>query len=426
MMPARSNHRCALLLSLALGGLLPAASGAQPYLSYDNLTYAVLGGRPLHLALRVPLGASPADPVPCVVWIHGGGWSGGSSLPVPGLTLRLVVEERIAVASIDYRLTSQAGQYGTESVIFPAQIHDVKGAIRWLRANADQYGLDVDRFGAWGSSAGGHLAALAGTSADIARLEGTVGGNLDQPSGLQVFADYFGPTDILNMNLLVTTPPGSVINHDAPTSPESRLIGWDDPGQGIGDIRAHQNDPNPPYPELVARTRDANPITHVDLLDPPGFMAHGTMDTLVPLGCSRLLDSALTAVQIEHEYRVVEGAGHGSLGTATDDGAIAFIASRFAGQAAVAEPPAVAVPAGELLAWPNPAPLAVGVTFAAGAERAGAPLRIFDPGGHLVANLRVGPDGLARWSGGIPAGVYLAELRTSHGGRRSARITITR
>jgi len=430
--PTPAARMAAALLTLALGCLLAVAASAQPYLSFDNLTYAVVGGRPLHLSLRVPLDASPADPVPCVVWIHGGGWSSGSSLPVPARALRLVTEERIAVASVDYRLTSEAGQYGGEPVIFPAQIHDVKGAIRWLRANANTYGLDPGRFGAWGSSAGGHLAALAGTSAGIARLEGVVGGNLGQSSALRVFADYYGPTDILNMNLLVTDPPGSAIDHDAPSSPESRLIGWDDPGQGIGDIRAHQNDPNPPYPELVARTRDANPITHVNPLDPPGFIAHGTEDTSVPLGCSRLLDIALTAAHVTHDYRVVEGAGHGSLGTAIDDAAIAFLASRLAGGTAVAEPPPATEHAGALLAWPNPAVRGTGITFGAGVGLAGAPLAIFDAAGRLVTSLRLGPEGTASWDGhtdsggSAAAGVYLVEIRAGGGAARGTRVVVTR
>lgn len=418
------------LLALALGGLLPAAVRAQPYLSFDNLTYAVVGGRALHLSLRVPLGAGPEHPVPCVVWIHGGGWSGGSSLPVPALALRLVTEEDIAVASVDYRLTSEAGQYGGEPVIFPAQIHDVKGAVRWLKAHAATYGLDPDRFGAWGSSAGGHLAALAGTSAGVARLEGVVGGNLGQSSALHVFADYFGPTDLMNMNLLVTIPPGSTINHDAPTSPESRLVGWDGPGQGIGDIRAHQNDPDPPYPTLVARTRDANPITHVEPLDPPGFIAHGTNDTSVPLGSSRLLDAALTAAGVTHDYRVVVGAGHGALGATTDDAAIAFLASRLAGATAIGETVRAPARPVALAAWPNPAAGAV-ISFAAGADLAGAPLAIFDAAGRQVGSLLLGPSGSARWdghagSGGrVAAGVYLAQVVDPRGAVRCARIVIT-
>ncbi len=128
----------------------------------------------------------------------------------------------IAVASVDYRLTSQAGLYGAFPVTFPAQIEDVKGAIRFLRANAGTYGLDPTRFGAWGSSAGGHLAALVGTSGGVAALEGTTGGNLAFSSSVQAVCGWFGPIDVLQMNPDVTTPPGSGIDHDATTSPESR------------------------------------------------------------------------------------------------------------------------------------------------------------------------------------------------------------
>src|SRR4030095_16399529 len=107
------------------------------------------------LHLRVPAGATAADPVPCVLWIHGGAGEGGNAWAISAQPLRLVTEKRIAIASVDYRLTSL--WYGGEPNIFPAQIQDLKGAIRWLRAHADQYGLDVECFGAWGPSAGGHL-----------------------------------------------------------------------------------------------------------------------------------------------------------------------------------------------------------------------------------------------------------------------------
>ncbi len=309
---------------------LPVCVLAQPYESHDNLTFALVGGQPLQLALRVPIGATPEQPVPCVLWIHGGGWSSGSRLPIPGIAMRLVTERGIAVASIDYRLTSQAGQYGGESVIFPAQIHDVKGAVRWLRANAATYGLDVTRFGAWGPSAGGHLSALLALSDSNDQLEGNVGGNLDRSSAIQVFADYFGPTDLLHMNLLVTTPPGSGIDHDAPGSPESRLVGWSAPGQGVGDIRAHQFDPTDPYPTLVDRITDADPIVHVEAGDPPGFIAHGEGDTSVPRACSQLLAGALAEVGVPHVLRFVAGAGHGALGEATDNAAIQFLAAHLA------------------------------------------------------------------------------------------------
>ena len=294
---------------------------AQPAPTHPDLTYAVVGGTPLRLDLYLP--TSGSAPYPCVVWIHGGGWQGGSRYPIPPAAQRLL-PLGIAVASVQYRLTSQAAQFGGEPVIFPAQIHDVKGAVRWLRAHAAEYGLDDTRFGSWGSSAGGHLSALLGTSGGVAELEGVTGGNLDQSSVVHAFGDYFGPTDILHIQDMVTTPPGSTIQHDAPTSPESRLIGWDDPGQGLGDVKANLENPNPPYPALVQLLLLVDPIQHVSADDPPAFIAHGTNDTSVPIGQSIALSDAYAAAGLSRRWRPVTGAGHGFLGAATDSLAADF------------------------------------------------------------------------------------------------------
>jgi acetyl esterase/lipase len=289
--------------------------------THSGLTYAVVGGTPLRLDLYLPTVGSA--PFPCVVWIHGGGWQSGSRSPIPPAAQRLL-PLGIAVASVDYRLTSQSAEFGGEPVIFPAQIHDVKGAVRWLRAHVAEYGLDPARFGSWGSSAGGHLSALLGTSGGISELEGTTGDNLDQSSIVQAFGDYFGPTDILHIQDMVTNPPGSTIPHDSPSSPESRLLGWDDPGQGLGDIKANLTNPNPPYPALVQLAMLANPIQHVGPDDPPAFVAHGTSDTSVPIGQSIALADAYGAAGLSRRWRPVTGAGHGFLGAATDSLAADF------------------------------------------------------------------------------------------------------
>ncbi|HVZ93793.1 MAG TPA: prolyl oligopeptidase family serine peptidase [Phycisphaerales bacterium] len=319
-MPSRMRGIApALGAVLGLWGAAPAV--AQPVPTFPNQTYATIGGRALQLDVYLPVGTGP---FPCVVWVHGGGWQSGERFP-PGPALQLL-PRGIAVASVSYRLTSEAGQWGGEPVTFPAQIHDVKGAIRFLRANAAAYQLNPARFGAWGSSAGGHLVALAGTSGNDPSLEGTVGGNLDQSSALQAIGDYFGPTDIININLDVTTPPGSTINHDAFNSPESKLVGWDDPGQGIGDIRANLANPAAPYPALVALCNQVNSITFVDPADPPFYIAHGTADTSVPIMQSTRLSNALGAAGVFRDYRQIAGAGHGGLGQATDTGAVNFFA----------------------------------------------------------------------------------------------------
>lgn len=313
------------LIAMALAQLTLLAAAQTP--THPDLAYATLGTQQLKLDLYIPATGSP----PYKVWIniHGGAWISGSKLPLPGLASQ-ALQQGFAVASIDYRLTSQAAQFAPFPVIFPAQIHDVKGAVRWLRANAATYQLDVNRFGSAGTSAGGHLSALLATSGGVAALEGDVGGNLGFSSSVQAAIDFFGPTDILNMGLDVTTPPGSGVDHDAPDSPESRLVGWTGPGQGIGDIRAHLNDPTPPYPTLVALCDQANSITWVDANDPPMFIGHGTNDTTMPTNQSTRLSAALFAAGVPHDYRAVPLAGHG-LGGPIDPVAIAFMKEKLDG-----------------------------------------------------------------------------------------------
>jgi acetyl esterase/lipase len=116
-----------------------------------DVAYARIDGKPLLLDLYLPVKA--ARPMPVIVFIHGGAWRTGSKERCPAIVM---TAQGFAVASIDYRLTDEA--------VFPAQIYDCKGAIRWVRAHAKEYGLDPDRIGVWGNSAGGHLVALLGTS----------------------------------------------------------------------------------------------------------------------------------------------------------------------------------------------------------------------------------------------------------------------
>jgi acetyl esterase/lipase len=300
-----------------------AAFAENPTPTYQDVPYAVMGTRALSLDLYLPEDA--AGPTPVVVFIHGGGWSGGSPYPIPRFCATLV-ERGIAVASVEYRLTSEAGQYGPDvAVTFPAQIQDVKGAVRWLRAHAADYNLRSGRIGAWGTSAGGHLAALLGTSAGVPELEGDTGGNLAYSSRIQACVDYYGPASFLDAELDVTVPPGAVFDHDAPESPESRLIGWDGADEGIGDIRAHLADPHPPYFGLIRLCELANPQTFVAPSAPPFFIAHGTEDRTVPIQQSTRLAHAFELAGVFCDYRQVVGAGHGNVGAATDDAAIEFL-----------------------------------------------------------------------------------------------------
>lgn len=245
---------------------------------HRDLAYAKVGEVTLRLDLVLPADA-PA-PAPLVIWVHGGGWSGGNKNSVPPNDL---VQHGFAVASVQYRLSGQA--------IFPAAILDVKSAVRWLRANAKKYNLDPKRFGAWGSSAGGHLVALLGTSGGEKDFE--AGENLKESSRVQAVCDFFGPTDFTKMNEQAkNVPGGSKIDHDSEKAPEARFLGG-------------------AVPKNKDKAAKANPITYVSKDDPPFLLMHGDRDGLVPLGQSELLAAALKKAGVEVELVVHKGAGHG-------------------------------------------------------------------------------------------------------------------
>ena len=242
--------------------------------------------RPLTLHLLRPQAPS-AQLLPVVVWIFGGAWMGGNKNQ--GLPMLLPFAQRgYLCASIEYRLSGEA--------IFPAQIHDCKCAIRFLRSQSAVFGLDPNRIGVWGVSSGGHLAALLGTTADVPELEGE-GGWPEFSSRVQAVCDCFGPTDFLQMDRA-----GSALQHDAPDSPESRLIG--------GPIQEH--------PDRVAR---ANPITYITRARalPPFLIVHGDQAPLVPFNQSELLVEALRRAGADVRFHRVVGGGHGDSAFETDE-----------------------------------------------------------------------------------------------------------
>jgi endo-1,4-beta-xylanase len=242
-----------------------------------NIPYVEHGHPNQVLDLYLPE-AAPDEPLPLVIWIHGGAWLGGDQANPPVLYL---LAKGFAVASIQYRMSSQA--------TWPAQAHDCKAAVRFLRAQARQYHLDADRFGVGGESAGGHLAAFVGASGDVAEMEGDLGAG-GTSSRVQAVVDWFGPTDLTLMG--AQAGPGSMIQHDAANSPESLLVGGP-----IQDMRD------------VART--ANPLTYVDAKDPPFLIMHGDADRLVPLAQSAILAKALVDAGVEVTMQTIPGAGHG-------------------------------------------------------------------------------------------------------------------
>jgi acetyl esterase/lipase len=255
---------------------------AANYDLHNDLAYA--SGPDQLLDLLVPRDAP--GPVPVVVWIHGGGWQSGDKTNREQ-AVRLVCRG-YAVAAINYRLSGTA--------IFPAQIHDVKAAIRFLRARAATYLLDPQRIAAFGSSAGGHLAALAGTSSGVSALEDLTQGNAPQSSRVQAVIDWYGPTQLTSMDsqLLAQGCSAGSARHGEPDSPESRLLGC-----------------TVSRPDCADQARLADPAEHADAADPPMLLLHGSQDCVSPVAQSTLLAQVLGQRQACAIMRPLPGAGHG-------------------------------------------------------------------------------------------------------------------
>lgn len=262
-----------LVFTLLASTLTRAASLPDGAVAHRDLAYVNDGHQRHRLDLFLP---KDGRNLPLIVHIHGGAFRmGDKSAEVPFEYLA----RGYAIASINYRLSQHA--------VFPAQIEDCKASVRWLRAHAAEYQLDPNRFAAWGSSAGGHLAAMLGTTGESREFD--VGANLDQSSRVQAVVDYYGPTDFLQMDR--HRPAGGMI-HDAADSPESQLIG--------GPIQANPD-----------KSRRADPAAYVTSKAPPFLICHGDSDPLVPHHQSEWLAEALKRNGVPHTFHTVKGGGHG-------------------------------------------------------------------------------------------------------------------
>lgn len=243
-----------------------------------DIEYGTGGGRPLKLHLVRPK-KTPNEPMPLLVWVHGGGWTAGnkdSGLP------RLIpyVERGYIGATIEYRFSQEAP--------FPAQIEDCKCAIRYLRSKAKEYNLDPNRIGVWGSSAGGHLVSLLGTSGHVKDLEGK-GGWSDQSSKVNAVCNFCGPSDFFRI----------VGKSDGAKGPVEKLFGG-----------------SPPDKKDLAAA--ASPITHINKDVAQFLIVHGDKDTLVPLDQAKFLEEALKKNGSPVRLYVAEGRGHGIVGEDVD------------------------------------------------------------------------------------------------------------
>ncbi|MCC7409479.1 MAG: alpha/beta hydrolase [Phycisphaeraceae bacterium] len=251
----------------------------EPYEKLADIVYATRPEEELRMDLYVPRRSAGAAP-PMVLYIHGGSWRAHSKdtfemewLPADG---------GLAFAAMNYRFSQKAK--------FPAQIHDAKAAVRWLRAHAGEYGYAADRLGALGTSAGGHLACLLGVTAGNAQLEGD-GPHLDQSSAVHAVVSFFAVTDLPAAGELYERRPGK--KPDPPgKEPLVSLLG--------GTVA-----------EKPVLARLASPALQVTSDAPPFMLFHGDADSLCPVDQSIRMHDALRAAGVPCELTIVPGAEHG-------------------------------------------------------------------------------------------------------------------
>jgi acetyl esterase/lipase len=259
--------------ALLLAAMQLTANAADPARTFKDVVYASAGGKSMALDLYLP--ASVARP-PLIVYVHGGAWSSGNKTQYPAY----LVERGFALASLDFRSTNEAP--------FPANVHDIKAGIRFLRAKAALYGYRADRIAIVGTSSGGHLAALVGLTAGVAELEGSEGDYPRESSAVQAIVSYFGASNLATI-LAQSTPDGLKLRAPA----LERLLGAS--------------------PDKVpALTALASPVTHVDRNDPPAFLLHGDQDLQMPVNQLLELQAAYRKAGLSAETLIVNGAGHGS------------------------------------------------------------------------------------------------------------------
>jgi acetyl esterase/lipase len=229
-------------------------------------------GKELKLDIYAVKREFATNPLPVIIFLHGGGWETGDKRSRLGKGSSIFFAKNgFFCVSINYRLSGEA--------IFPAQIHDAKAAVRWIKANSKKYNLEPEKIGVWGHSAGGHLSALLGTSSDHPEIEGSCGSN-EYSSRVQAVATSAAPVDLLQMGGW----------HNRPESPESRLVGG-------------------PLLQRETIAKQANPIMYINgSVSTPFLIIHGTHDEIVPYSQAELLFNAIddaTLIRIkggDHDY----------------------------------------------------------------------------------------------------------------------------
>ena len=283
----------ALLAAISIGwncGIAVAAPTITPDIEYATSA----AGEPLKLDLYLPEASTAA---PLIVWVHGGAWENGNKSAMP---LAPIIERGFAVASLDFSPASKAP--------FPGQVHEIKAAVRFLRAEAQRLGYDASRVAIAGASSGAHLAAVVGTSNGHKELEGSLGSHTAVSSDVHAILSYFAATDLTTI-LAQSTPFGLGIREPA----LQRLLGA-----------------APKDNETLAKL--ASPVFQVDRTDPPLLLFHGDQDPQMPINQSHELEGAYERAGLDAELVVVHGAAHGGDAFYSPDNvqrAVAFLSAQL-------------------------------------------------------------------------------------------------
>jgi acetyl esterase/lipase len=229
--------------------------------------------------LRLDLYRAPQTDAPLVLYVHGGGWRSGDKADAGAERLSPLAAYGVTVASVDYRLVPGA--------TFPDQVHDLKGAVRWLRAYGPSLGVRTGQLGIWGASAGAYLGSLLALTAGDVEFEGTVGGNLEQPSDVQAVVHWFGQSD-----LLVSGSRSDIEARLLPFAFEAGLL-------GVSSVA-----------EAADRARDLSLLARVSPTAPPFLIAHGDRDHIVAPSEGEALHDALSRAGADTQFMLLGGAGH--------------------------------------------------------------------------------------------------------------------
>jgi len=276
-------NRLSPVFACCVAGLASQAIGQGPRSHYivEGITPTVairygLVDCPLDLDLFLPTVDVASRPkLPVVVFIHGGAWMSGYRHDIPRQMI-LYASRGFAVATIDYRSSRWEK--------FPANVHDVRGAVRFLRANAAAWGLDPDRIALVGFGSGGHLALMAGLAGP--ELDGTVGDHDDVSSGVQAVVSFHGPTNM--QTILRQKTAGGEGKHRTPVE---FLLGG--------------------APEKVPDlARQASPVNHVRAGGPPILLVHGDADDQIPLAQVSEMEAACRRSGAAVESVVFKGQTH--------------------------------------------------------------------------------------------------------------------